>query len=116
MISPAAQAELASQPTRSQDACTACSGNLRPIARQNGQGFSATIRYCDECGGLDTQGLPYESTFVVVNGHLTRPTPEMEARQIYFNMEGPAPSGSDRPTYRRHGWYDPQTGALIQVG
>ena len=84
--------------------CPGCSGKrFQPEGK---------VWICAECGGYIGEHMYRGDSYSVVLPEL-HPDPHFpmsEAR--YFDLSG---VGSDGP-YRRHGWFDPSTRQIVQVG
>ena len=86
--------------------CPACDHKrgLRPIDG------SITIRTCPKCGAIFGQCYLGESYEIVLPYMHPDPPPPEECR--YFDFLTIGSRGIDR----RHGWYDPRTKLITQIG
>jgi len=89
-------------------ACGAQESNAREV-----EGYRGSVVKCNDCGGIYTR--EGSSIYKGDSYNLVKPwmsdRPDMEDA-CYFDL---TVLGSDGVT-RRHGWYDPQTKMILQVG
>lgn len=90
--------------TMTYDSCPACSGK-RSVKYPD---HSASVRVCKRCGAV------YGSMYLGESYGIVKPyfDPNPEAKSTYFDFTC---LGSEGIT-RRHGWFNPETGLLTQVG
>ena len=84
--------------------CGACSSKTFPF-RING----VWVDRCSVCGGINSESISMEESYKIVTPYMT--TKEVPADQtVYFDFM------NVERTERRHGWFDPKTGMVVQVG
>jgi hypothetical protein len=85
--------------------CPGCDGRLVEADR-------LTFK-CESCGGLIGYGLTLAESFRYVKPQFSKEdVPPTQTR--YYDMTGTDGASGNR--YRRHGWYDPRTRLITQVG
>lgn len=89
------------------DSCPACSA---PLGRCRPSPLGVQLRVCGVCGAL-FGSLYLGDSYAVVKPRFTRENvPPEQVRYFDFLCLGAA------GLTRRHGWYDPATGLLVQEG
>lgn len=97
------------------DGCPACS--CRKSKRYEGRGAPAhgdDVRECSRCKAVFTRGdsrIYLGESYGIVTPRFTTDS-SADERARYFDL---STLGSDG-LGRRHGWFDPQTGLITQVG
>lgn len=70
------------------------------------------VKQCKKCNAIQGRCYKGNSYELVLPYMANEVTPEIEERKIYYDLDV---LGSDGLT-RRHGWYDPETKLIVQVG
>lgn len=80
--------------------CVACSGSLKG---------SGLVRVCSRCGGVHVQATSLAQALSVVDFRtLAKQAPEERYFDVTYVEGG--------ETHRVHGWYDPTTRKMTQIG
>lgn len=82
--------------------CEACNGKC-DLALVRG----VAVFRCRDCAGLNHDSMSEEESYRVVLPYMAD-DPVPPEQWVYYDFSGPG--------YRRHGWYDPNTGLIQQVG
>lgn len=86
--------------------CPGCSGSLQEVTSK--AGFVYT---CRKCGGLVATNVYLGDSYSLVSPYMVAVEPPAEKIR-YFDICGVSSKGE----YRRHGWFDPETKRIVQVG
>lgn len=95
--------------------CPACSHGKSK--RYEGRGAPAhrdNVRECSKCGAVFTSGDSHiwlGESYEIVTPHFTTDA-SADERARYFDFSTLGSDGAGR----RHGWFDPSTGLITQVG
>jgi len=92
-----------------------CCGASERYSREDSRGTFGSLRVCRKCNALYTasgRSIYRGESYGIVSPHLAKGRPgDMDGAQYFdFTVLGSDGIG------RRHGWFDPKTGALLQIG
>ncbi len=80
--------------------CVACSGALVG---------TGAVRTCSRCGGVHVEGVTLAEALKVVNfAKLAKQAPEERYFDVTYSNAG--------ETHRVHGWFNPETREMTQIG
>ena len=85
--------------------CAACNGGCRKSS------VHPSVYECTRCGGLNSDCIYLGESYGIVKPFFTT-DPTADERAKYFDFTCLGSNG----VVRRHGWFDPTTGLLTQVG
>jgi len=90
--------------------CPACSHNRSRDYRP--ERFYGAVQQCRKCSAIYTNRHIYlGDSYTIVEPHFTADRTADE-RAVYFDLDTLGSKGIGR----RHGWFDPETGLVTQVG
>ena len=91
--------------------CPCCGASQNHSSSHSHQG---RVRQCRKCKAVYTQegSTIYLGESYTLVGPTFSSDPAAEDRKVYFDLRCLGSAGLSR----RHGWFDPKTGLLVQVG